>query len=155
MIPETYEEARDLGNIKNILKNYCDEIMVLISEGGYRGYYFILLRTNNQFAYIHSAYGSCSGCDLLQNIIEDFPVDHLLKEGSQYYIEQQHLAIKRYIDFVKGIQTSINWKTLTEMKAFILNHDYEGSAYGSSFLKFKEPALKILDQFDKVNHDRT
>lgn len=95
----TYERLVELG---------AGTVVVTEMIGDYQGDYHFLVKDGENYAHVVTGYGSCSGCDALQDC-DDFA---------------------EIADLGNSICTGIIWRTREEILKHIEEHDAEGSWYG-------------------------
>lgn len=96
----TYEGLVELGAGAVIVKEMI---------GDYQGDYHFLVKDGEKYAHVVTGYGSCSGCDALQDCEDSFS-------------EMAELG--------NAICDSVVWKSQEEMMKHIEEHDVGGSWYG-------------------------
>ena len=96
----TYEGLIELG---------AGAVVVTEMIGDYQGDYHFLVKDGENYAHVVTGYGSCSGCDALQDCEESF--SKIAKLGND-------------------ICGSVIWKSQEEILKHIEEHDAEGSWYG-------------------------
>lgn len=92
-----------ISNYNPMLEQF-GEIIIQVDDNDYQGDSRLLYKKEDMYGYLQFGWGSCSGCDALQ--------------GCETYEDLQRLS--------DSLETSIQWKTLQEMKDFFDKHDWEG-----------------------------
>lgn len=115
-------------------KDY-DDIVALHGEaveklelGSYQGDLLYIIRDpgTGLYGYIHTGYGSCSGCDILQNI------SSMLGR----YSDQHEKGWQELLDLVEEVRPTV-WRTDAEMLAWLRDHDWRGD-----YLAGEEPEIR-------------
>ena len=96
----TYEGLVELG---------AGTVVVTEMIGDCQGDYHFLVKDGENYAHVVTGYGSCSGCDALQNCEESF---------------------SKIAELGNDICGSVIWKSQEEILKHIEEHDAEGSWYG-------------------------
>lgn len=69
---KTTINAENYGEVLALVNNL--ELVKFEEDGGYQGEYIAILKDNEKLYYFIGSYGSCSGCDWLQDI-SDYNMD--------------------------------------------------------------------------------
>jgi hypothetical protein len=102
-------------------------IFFSVSIGSYQGDLFYLVLKDDRFYYIHTGFGSCSGCDAYEAC-----------SSAQDYEELRQSLIPREVG-----------KTKQEMLTWLQTHDWEGDYSGETTrTEFAEPAITQLKNFE-------
>ena len=99
------------------------EIIVQRDESGYQGDTLAVIKNGNRYGYISFGWGSCSGCDALQGCD----------------------TVDSICDLANCFEQSVQWfESLTDLKSFVLKHDYEGDWTDKTLVKeFKADVEKL------------
>lgn len=90
------------------------------SYGSYSGDTRALLKKNSLYGYLEFGWGSCSGCDALEGCVTDSDFEELRND----------------------MAGDIIWRTKSEMKKFLLEHDWDGDYNPDTSFAFA--ALKCI-----------
>ncbi len=93
------------------------EVVAQLMLGEYQGdmLYVIRDQSTGLFAYLHTGYGSCSGCDQIQSI--DMRLGWDVKESTEAW---QELA-----EFVEELRPT-QWMSGLDLLAWLREHDWQG-----------------------------
>lgn len=106
----------------DLVKSFSDEIIMSYSIGDYSGDYYYIIKLKSHYGFVSVAYGSCSGCDVLQ--------------GCSSLSELKSLQFSIWKD--------IKWfKNLLDLKDWALEYDWEGCAF--------IPKEKLIDFKNIIN----
>lgn len=84
------EEISALSSYEGIVESWGYEVVDQQGFGDYQGDIVFVLRDGERVGYIVIGYGSCSGCDYLQNILDDlfYKTKEETLEGLRTYRDQ-------------------------------------------------------------------
>jgi len=112
-------EKKSYYSYDDLVSAMDTEILIECHEGSYQGDSHYLMEKNGEYGILTFGWGSCSGCDALEAIGEDYD---------------------KVVSFMNDLYDEIEWMTLDEMKASITSTDFEGKFYfwtseGNAFVK--------------------
>lgn len=104
-------------NYDMLVDSFGIESLIHVDDDDYQGSTYILLRDGNRYGILIFGWGSCSGCDTLQDITDNRNKIQVLKDLNEYRDE---------------MYDSITWRSRHEMIDYISAKDFKLEWYGHS-----------------------
>lgn len=136
---------------KELIKSMGVDIVVQIDEGDYQGDTLLCVTTNNQFGILYFGWGSCSGCDWLQDCNTYTELEELrtalankihwhdtIADAVKFTQERDWKALDAYFIKQKFIDTFIE-----KLKAFI---DITAITYHPTGTGYTQPPTMEFEQ---------
>lgn len=108
-----------VSNYEALIESFEMESLIHIDDADWQGDSFVLLRNRNQYGILIFGFGSCSGCDAFESI-----VDRYANQKSNVEI------IKDLNDFRDEMYSSIAWRSRDEMIEYVSTKDFGLEWYG-------------------------
>jgi hypothetical protein len=111
------EITKDFRNYEMIVDSFELGILIEVEDDDYQGDSFFLLRDHEKYGILIFGWGSCSGCDPLDEICDSF-------KGSKF--------IEEMTKFRDDMYDSIVWRSREEIVEYISEKNFNFEWYGHS-----------------------
>lgn len=108
-------------NYETLIESFEIESLITVEDNDYQGSSYILLRNNNNYGILIFGWGSCSGCDTLQDITDSYSNSNQVTK-----IE----ILKNLNDFRNELYESITWRSRDEIEEYMRTKDFGLEWYG-------------------------
>lgn len=105
-----------VSNYEALIESFEMESLIHIDDADWQGDSFVLLRNRNQYGILIFGFGSCSGCDAFESIVDR-------------YADKIEI-VKDLNDFRDEMYSSISWRSRDEMIEYVSTKDFGLEWYG-------------------------
>lgn len=106
-------------NYDSLIESFEMELLIQVDDDDYQGDTFVLLRNDDQFGILIFGWGSCSGCDALEDITDRYG-------NGKSEVE----IVKDLNEFRDEMFSSISWRSRDEMVEYVSTKDFGLEWYG-------------------------